>query len=494
MAEESAPATTAIPLSFSFSRVAPRKKLPVADGGEITDGKEWVRGVEDSQVLSVNPKEAPKELVIPLIQKNRWSKIEHPLQAKTKKGEQEERPEDGVLSQAVKELIEESKRSQDRWENGEKVDLNMTIPLLMQNRVPDGFEDGDKVDVSLRPESATDVDYDVVPVEAYGMAMLRGMGWKQGEGIGRTFKQDVKPLEHQLRPKGLGLGADRSAVKDLEPNKYRRPPKPGEERQEEETGELVTGALVQIETGAHKELYGKVEGVDPDNARAMVKLAIGGKVVTVTQYSLRLVSKKEFEKNSKDLSLLSKAHKAEEQRKEEEKRNELKTYSQMVIKDHNHSEKSDKKRKTQKDSDRDSPMMKQSKSSDGICNTSSSRSTHWLQRDLRVRFIDKQYKGGKYYNCKMRIEDVLSPELCVCRTEDGRVLDGITQSMLETLIPKAEEDFVMVVLGSHSGQVGRILRKDKEKSRALVQLLRDEVNVLKLDFDAICHYVGETQD
>lgn len=36
---------------------------------------------------------------------------------------------------------------------------------------------------------STDADYESVPVEAYGLAMLKGMGWKKGEGIGRTFKQ-----------------------------------------------------------------------------------------------------------------------------------------------------------------------------------------------------------------------------------------------------------------------------------------------------------------
>lgn len=36
---------------------------------------------------------------------------------------------------------------------------------------------------------STEADYDRVPVEAYGMAMLKGMGWKEGVGIGRTFKQ-----------------------------------------------------------------------------------------------------------------------------------------------------------------------------------------------------------------------------------------------------------------------------------------------------------------
>ena len=47
----------------------------------------------------------------------------------------------------------ESKKSQEQWESGTKVDPAFSIPLLMQNRVPDGYEDGEKVDVSLRPDS-----------------------------------------------------------------------------------------------------------------------------------------------------------------------------------------------------------------------------------------------------------------------------------------------------------------------------------------------------
>lgn len=74
-----------------------------------------------------------------------------------------------------------------------------------------------------------------------------------------SFHRDVKPIEHQLRPKGLGLGADRSAIKDLEPNKHQRPPKPGEERAKEEELVMGPGGCVLVESGAHKDLYGKVE-------------------------------------------------------------------------------------------------------------------------------------------------------------------------------------------------------------------------------------------
>lgn len=71
--------------------------------------------------------------------------------------------------------------------------------------------------------------------------------------------RDVKPIEHQLRPKGLGLGADRSAIKDLEPTRHQRPPKPGEEREKEEELVLGPGGCVLVESGAHKDLYGKVK-------------------------------------------------------------------------------------------------------------------------------------------------------------------------------------------------------------------------------------------
>uniref|UniRef100_A0A673GEP9 G-patch domain and KOW motifs-containing protein n=1 Tax=Sinocyclocheilus rhinocerous TaxID=307959 RepID=A0A673GEP9_9TELE len=432
------------PISFGFSKTLSKVKSGKAEE------RDYLVEVEGKELKGTKPVEKPKELVIPLIHKNRWYR------------DPSQQEQDTVESQAVKELIEESQKHQERWKNGPQMDPNFAIPLLMQNQAPQGFEDGDKVKVDLRPESSTDADYERVPVEAYGLAMLKGMGWKQGEGIGHTFKQDVKPIEHQLRPKGLGLGADRSAIKDLEPGVPKRPPKPGEEKKEEETLVLGPGGCVQVLAGAHKNLYGKIEGVDPDNARVVVKLAIGGKTVTIIQHSLKLVSRKEYDKNSKDLSRLSKAHKDKEREKEREQQRER------------------EERLNEKP-----PPAKESRPSPPA--------PSWLQRDLHVRFIDKAFKGGKYYNSKMRVEDVLTPHTCVCRTEEGRLLDDIRQKMLETIVPKNDSDYIMVVLGEHRGQVGRILKRDREKCRAMVQLDRHEEQVFALDYDAICRYVGGTE-
>ncbi|XP_072423618.1 G-patch domain and KOW motifs-containing protein-like, partial [Chiloscyllium punctatum] len=143
------------------------------------------------------------------------------------------------------------------------------------------------------------------------------MGWKQGDGIGHTFKQDVKPLEHQVRPKGLGLGADRSVVQDLVDPVPKRVLKPGEERKEEQPTGLAVGSLIQICKAPHQDMYGKIEGLDPDNARLVARLAVGGQVVTVSQFSVRFVDPAEYKRYSKDLSRLSEAHR-ERQRKEEQ--------------------------------------------------------------------------------------------------------------------------------------------------------------------------------
>jgi hypothetical protein len=68
-------------------------------------------------------------------------------------------------------------------------------------------------DYASAPEMATLADYDRVPVEQFGAALLRGMGWKDGEGIGSN---KGKPLEAtkipKRRPAMLGIGAKEEAA------------------------------------------------------------------------------------------------------------------------------------------------------------------------------------------------------------------------------------------------------------------------------------------
>ncbi|XP_077432397.1 G-patch domain and KOW motifs-containing protein [Vanacampus margaritifer] len=483
-------------VSFGFAKTLSKFKPPSSDAVSAKDDIDYLTGITRKELQSTKPSEGSTERVIPLILKNRWRAPDQEDQNlgdadRTRKSDQlngdgsedKTHENDSVEAQAVKELIEDSRRKLEELQSEANLNLNLTIPLLAQNKVPDGFEDGDHLNVDLRPQPSTDEDYERVPVEGYGLAILKGMGWKKGEGIGRTFKQDVKPYEYKPRVIGLGLGADRSAIKDLEPGKRRRPPKPGEERDKEEEEErlvLARGGCVLLESGAHKERYGKIEALDTDNARVLVKLAIGGDVVSVHQYAVKLVKQKEYDRYGKDLSRLSKAHKTKLKEEERRHTDEVKRASSERV-----GGKNNRKRKPGESShDRETPPEKEARQAKAP--------PSWLQRDLKVRFVDKDFKGGRYYNSKMRVEDVLTPSTCICLTEEGKLIDDVKQNMLETIVPKSEYDTIMVVLGEHRGQVGRVLQRDKNKCTATVQLDRHERKLFTLGYDFICHYLGAT--
>jgi hypothetical protein len=40
-------------------------------------------------------------------------------------------------------------------------------------------------DVQNRPEETSLEEYEDIPVEQFGAALLRGMGWKEGQSLGR---------------------------------------------------------------------------------------------------------------------------------------------------------------------------------------------------------------------------------------------------------------------------------------------------------------------
>lgn len=81
-----------------------------------------------------------------------------------------------------------------------------------------------RADVESRPEPATLDQYNAIPVEEFGAALLRGMGWKDGQAIGRgnygsseAAERALKPRVPERRPGFLGIGAkDASGGKGAE--------------------------------------------------------------------------------------------------------------------------------------------------------------------------------------------------------------------------------------------------------------------------------------
>lgn len=82
-----------------------------------------------------------------------------------------------------------------------------TIPAISET-------DALKQDVDELPEVATLDDYERVPVSQFGAAMLRGMGWKEGQAASRKGKGMVEPYIPASRPALLGIGAKEQEVYD----------------------------------------------------------------------------------------------------------------------------------------------------------------------------------------------------------------------------------------------------------------------------------------
>ncbi|KAL9634066.1 MAG: hypothetical protein Q9164_004311 [Protoblastenia rupestris] len=68
-------------------------------------------------------------------------------------------------------------------------------------------DDRFKADVAARPDSADLDAYAAVPVEDFGAALLRGMGWKEGDAVGKVKNAVGKARVVERRPALLGIGA-----------------------------------------------------------------------------------------------------------------------------------------------------------------------------------------------------------------------------------------------------------------------------------------------
>lgn len=107
-----------------------------------------------------------------------------------------------------------------------------------------------RADVEARPEPATLDQYNAIPVEEFGAALLRGMGWKDGQSIGRgnygSTANPTRPRIPERRPGFLGIGAKHSS---------------GGKGAEMELGAWGKSSMRKGARNAEKEGGGSTEGV-----------------------------------------------------------------------------------------------------------------------------------------------------------------------------------------------------------------------------------------
>lgn len=234
-------------VGFAFGTKNKKRKL-VTSSAKITgfsvssssDGnqKQFVTGFQEGKLLPLHGQAPdPEELVIPLIKQNNWNadKQEKKEGTDSKKQDttapkpltEQEQVADIILSElnhdrASKQSRDETlvipmseaeeKRKQDLFGHHKSKGADVAAPILASNQIP-GLEsltsESEKFhhDVSLRPEalSVKGEGYVQVPVEAFGLAMLRGMGWSETpESVDekKRFEAEIQPRHYRL-----GLGA-----------------------------------------------------------------------------------------------------------------------------------------------------------------------------------------------------------------------------------------------------------------------------------------------
>uniref|UniRef100_A0A7E4UZ84 G-patch domain-containing protein n=1 Tax=Panagrellus redivivus TaxID=6233 RepID=A0A7E4UZ84_PANRE len=290
-------------------------------------------------------------------------------------------------------------------------------------------------------------DYNQVPIASFGMALLRGYGYNENEGIGKTNKSVVQPTMQKKRVKNLGLGA---TLPDNGENMF----------------DFTVGAKVVVDQGGKQAgEYGTVESVDSDNVACVVRMALSQKQLKISQLHLKIVTKKEFD--SQAMVLNRKTYDAAKKESEivaEPVKREIN--DAIDVKPVVSSTSSTKYSKVKKERS-PSPVFR-----------------NWVMENLRVRIIKK----GNLYKEKMVVVEASSSDNILLRDEK-RAVHEVKESDIETVIPRGVNGKVLVVTGKYKGCVGVVYARDNDRYILWIRLVETDEEV-KVDFDDACEYVG----
>lgn len=436
--------------AFSF-KIAKTKKRSVInsktyDEVEPSNEKDYLVETAGNLLVSKKPSKEKQKLVIPMSKAKDWRLVN--------RGNG-----DNVEIEAAEELIKDIEVDH----LNDKSDLE-TIGLA-NTETKNADLSKRKMIKNADAKESTITDYEDIPVASFGAALLRGMGWSEGKPLGLTNKGLAAPIEYIPRHKGLGLGAEKQRTKNNENRKrklgdenlkqtnfstvidsegrVRHIKQVGEEVKEKIVG-FFPGSHILIVKGVHKDLYGKIVAVDEDTARITVTLALSGETIQISQYNTDLVDREIFKK-----------------------------YSTFPVNKQKRSEE---------------PKM-QGKLEDFEDNFEKP----WLMPNIRVRIISKTFKNGSYYNQKVKLIDVVEKDTCTCLTQSNKLLEGIPQMYLETVIPKNNGDYILVVNGKYKGKIGKLLEKHKADCRATIQLTSNK-HITTLGYHKISEFIGELPD
>lgn len=316
-----------------------------------------------------------------------------------------------------------------------------------------------KSDLERLPEDQGMEEFKDVAVEGYGAALLAGYGWKEGMGIGRNAKEDVKVVEIKRRTakEGLGFVGDAPAALVLSNNEKDNKKKEKKEK------------VVRIVGGRDSGLKGSVVSRIGDDYLVLELSRSGEKVkVKVKVGDVAELGSKEEERCLRKLKELKtqredKVSKSKRGRDEvEEKRGDVNRRKEKRV---------DVGRKEER-------------------RVVDHRKVSWLTSHIRVRVISRDLKGGRLYLKKGEVLDVVGPTTCdISMDENREIVQGVSQDVLETVIPKRGGP-VLVLAGKYKGVYGSLAERDFDRETAIVRDA-DTHELLNVKLEQIAEYIGD---
>lgn len=436
-------------------------------------------------------------LVIPLCESGRKTLLER---------KQEEKSQDELAADALTEQanLHFSSKDVESSTTNFSADGNLVIESAKNTNVTPVSSEGKEKqqyekDMKSLPDAADENAYDRVPIAEFGAALLRGMGWK---GKDKSDKTVPPPA---MRPHRLGLGATpKLFVPDRPPGKIRtaNQVKRDEKLQQQQAiyekqhlervakdrqQTLQIGSIVQLNSRQRAKIS-KLVGV-PGLNRVLVQIEGQATETSVKKGDLALVSRSQLiDHPFQETELKSNGSKSDtkymgckqedngihNQSSEKHSMNDRRRKDEELAEKEDRSSASKKKRKREK-YDGEKPKSGQT----------------WLIPNIRVRVVTKKL-GSRYYKEKGIVVDVSHRGAATLQLQSGRVLDRVPERYLETALPKAGGNAIILV-GKSKYAKGKLLERSSRTGKGIIQIFED-MSVKTLSLDDIAEWVGPLDD
>lgn len=318
-----------------------------------------------------------------------------------------------------------------------------------------------KEDLERLPEDRGFEEFDDVPVEGFGAALLAGYGWVEGRGIGKKHKEDVKVVQYEKRTAKEGLGF----VPSKDSDRDRDGKEKNKDRKNEES-HFVAGKDVRIVGGRDMGSRGRIVKVLADDM-IVLNLSRSGDEVEVPVRNIAELGSKEEEdclRKLKDLKIPESKHEKSSNRESRDRKVE-------ELRKHSSRSREEGRRGSQRKEERTNQIS-------------------WLASHIRVRVISKDLKGGRLYLKKGKVVDVVGPRVCDISMDESReLIQGVGQELLQTAVPRRGGP-VLVLYGKHKGVYGNLVERDMEKEIGVVEDA-DSRALHTVSLEQIAEYIGD---